>query len=59
MEIVKVTIDILNLNDKRLAEARKNFILGNKYSIDYLEPEGEFRTLKEFMIENKDSITSV
>lgn len=58
-EKAKVTIDILNLNDKRLAEARKNFILGNKYSIDYLEPEGEFRTLKEFMIDNKDSITSV
>ncbi|MGL5639500.1 MAG: retron system putative HNH endonuclease [Cetobacterium sp.] len=58
-EKAKITIEILNLNDKRLVNARKNFILGYKFAIDYLKVEGEYKTLKEFMIQNKESITNI
>lgn len=55
----KITIDILNLNEKRLVSARKAFILGYRHSIEYLDTYGEYKTLKEFMIENKDIISSI
>lgn len=48
------TINLLNLNEKGLKGRRKNFILENSYNLDYLEIDGVFRTLREFLIENKE-----
>ncbi|MGL6064141.1 MAG: retron system putative HNH endonuclease [Fusobacteriaceae bacterium] len=58
----EITIELLNLNNKRLASARKVFILKWKRSIEYLDSIKdldsirEYRSLREFMIENKDII---
>lgn len=51
-EKAKVTIDMLNLNDKRLCEIRKIFIEMNRYCMKYLDMYQEFPTLREWMKEN-------
>ena len=48
------TINLLNLNEKGLKGRRKNFILENIHNLDYLEIDGIFRTLREFLTENKE-----
>lgn len=51
-EKAKVTIDILNLNNKRLCEMRKTFILENMYCMEFLDNYQEFPSLRKWMKEN-------
>ncbi len=51
-EKAKITIEMLNLNDKRLCDVRKTFIVTNKDMIEYLDIYKEFPTLREWMKEN-------
>lgn len=48
----RITIELLNLNEKRLCEMRKTFILENRYSIKYLDYYQEFPTLRDWLKEN-------
>lgn len=46
------TIEILNLNDKRLCEMRKTFIINNLQNLEYIDYYEEFPTLSEFLKNN-------
>lgn len=51
-EKANYTITLLNLNDKRLCEIRKVFIIQNLKTIEYLSYTNKFPTLKKYLIEN-------
>lgn len=51
-EKAKITIDALNLNNKRLCEMRKAFIEKNMYCMEYIDMYQEFPTLREWLKEN-------
>lgn len=51
-EKAETTIEMLNLNNKRLCEARKTFILNNIYCIEFIDDYKEFPTLREWIKEN-------
>lgn len=48
-EKAKITIEMLNLNEKRLCEMRKTFIVRNMYTLEYIDYYQEFPSLIKWL----------